>query len=205
MNKKVLGKLKKQYGIYLKNTYQLDGQGLLVHEEPVRYSTTYLIPTQKLNANAVIEVPLDVLGLYYRKDFKLIYKLNQIDHEKCELVADLIGLEVNSVYSNLGSKYPPNIEVLHKDKQLGFEFKLKALYKDRSFEGKLCSLAIRKKIKKDLMQYLHSDQCLAQYKNNYPLFIRDLLTKKLQKQILTHMVAWSQYLKNIVLVSSKKY
>lgn len=185
--KAVLSKLIKPYQIYLDQYFKINSVDKLeTIKEEVFYSTTYMYPTQGLTENTTIDLPLELFDIH-RKNLKLVYLVNEIDHENKKVKAKLN--ELRTIYYHSGvSNASFNINVLIQDKYYAV---LKILLSHR-VNGVKCSKVRTTQIR---------TECEQAFKSQYTevsQVLEDIYHKTLTQKILSKLSSNTEYIKGVV-------
>lgn len=185
--KPVLSKLIKPYQIYLDQHFKINSVDKLeTIKEEVFYSTTYMYPTQNLTENTTIDLPLELFDIS-RKNLKLVYLVNEIDHENRKVKAKLN--ELRTIYYHSGVSNPSfNINVLIQDKYYAV---LKVLLAHKA-GGIKCSKARTTQIR------IACEQIFKSQYSEVSQVLEDIYHKTLTQKILSKMSSNTEYIKGIV-------
>lgn len=186
--KPILSKLIKPYDIYLDKTFKVNSLDKLetITEERF-YSTTYIYPNQVLSPNTTIDLPLELFDIQ-RKNLKLVYLVEKIDHETKKVHAKL--KELKTIYYHTGVSSPAfNINVIIKGKYYAV---LKILLSHK-YNGIKCSKPRITEIRKEC------EKLFQETYTSVPQVLEDIYHKELTQKITSKMIANSEFIKGVII------
>ena len=198
--KPLISKLKKSYELYITPKLTFRGNELLVDDQEKEFfSTLYIYPTQSLEKNTFVEIPLETFN-YSRKNLSLKYRVIKLDHENKTLIAQLDQFQIVPMFTTEGSMYSSNfsanISFLVKNPKLLIEGKI--LINRKGGEEKSLSQPIKKNIRNLVLESLSKEQNITQ-------LLLKVIDKSFNKELLVQVPEeYKKFIKTIIITRTKR-